>query len=152
MGKYKVLHPIALSGRRERGDIVEISDSQAPSYVGPGLVEEYTGEAEPVNEPAEVPLEEMDAAQLKERAKELGLPVSGSKADLLERITLHLEGDEEGDEEGGDAEGEEDGAPAPTADDAPAEGDEEETTSDDDEETSEDAGDSEEGDGEEGEK
>ena len=38
----------------------------------------------------EVPLEEMNKDQLQAKAKELGLSGAGSKADLLERITLHL--------------------------------------------------------------
>ena len=39
-----------------------------------------------------VPLEDMTLAQLKERAKELGLSAAGSKADIDERIRLHLDG------------------------------------------------------------
>lgn len=134
MGKYKVLHPIAYSGRRERGQVVEIPDADAASYLKPGLVEPYEGNAEPVNEPAEAPLEEMTAEELKAKAKELGLPTSGSKADLKERIELHLAGPDE--EESDD----EDGSPAPTADDAPDKEDDdaENSDSDDEEEDSED--------------
>jgi hypothetical protein len=40
---------------------------------------------------ADIPLEEMTYEQLKARAKELDLSASGSKADILERITLHLQ-------------------------------------------------------------
>jgi hypothetical protein len=50
--------------------------------------------AQPVEEAApelaSIPLEEMSFSQLKDRAKELGLSATGSKADLQERITLHL--------------------------------------------------------------
>lgn len=55
-------------------------------------------DAEPVEEPEptpEKPLAEMNHAELKAKAKELDLKQSGSIADLQERITLHLEGEEE---------------------------------------------------------
>lgn len=38
---------------------------------------------------AEKPLEEMNQKELQAKAKELNLSTSGSKADLMERITLH---------------------------------------------------------------
>ena len=124
MGKYKVLHPIAFGGRRERGEVVSIPDSEAPSYVKPGLVEAYGGEVEAVNENEEKSLDEMSAAELKAKAKDLGLPTTGTKADLQERIELHLQDDEGDDDEGGDA--------APTADDAPSEGGDDESDESDD--------------------
>lgn len=47
----------------------------------------------PEEEDAEpVAFEDMNVAQLRERAKELGLSAAGSKADLTERIQLHLDG------------------------------------------------------------
>ncbi len=55
-------------------------------------------EAEPVEEPEstpEKPLAEMNHEELKAKAEKLGLSKSGTKADLQERITLHLEGEEE---------------------------------------------------------
>ena len=45
---------------------------------------------------------EMSLAQLKERAKALGLSATGSKADLIERITLNSGTPEAGEETDGD--------------------------------------------------
>jgi hypothetical protein len=88
--EYKVLQPIGLSGRREKGEIVKLTDEEAAAF-SPALIELIT----PVEETeadeiplADRPLDTLKFAELKELAIQLGLETSGSKADLLERITL----------------------------------------------------------------
>ena len=52
---------------------------------------EPVGAPEPEPEPEpEKAISEMNATELKAKAEELGLATTGSKADLLERIALHL--------------------------------------------------------------
>lgn len=89
----RYLTNVAISHKGDRigrGQEVELSAEEAAAYgtdvspVAPAPV------ATPAPELASIPLEEMSMAQLKDRAKELGLSASGSKADLTERITLHL--------------------------------------------------------------
>lgn len=84
---------VALSIRGERvekGTEVELSNQDWPHFdprdITPldDVIEEAPASA------VETPIEEMSHAELKERAKELGLSATGSKADLQERISLHL--------------------------------------------------------------
>jgi len=87
--------------RIRKGGIIEMTDEEAavldPADISPVGGEQAATAAE--EQWDETPIEEMSQAQLKARAKELGLKQAGSVADLRERITLHLTGDpdEEGD-------------------------------------------------------
>lgn len=103
--KFTTKCALSVKGDRiEPGETVEMTAEEAARY-GDDLVPEgaeATPEPEPVQE--EKSLDEMSADELKTRAEELGLKKTGSKADLIERITLHLEGGamettEEGSEE-----------------------------------------------------
>lgn len=107
MKKYKVLNPISFGGRRERGEIVEMTDETAKA-IGPDYVIE-AGKTETVSEPEEVKgIEEMSKSELMVEAEKRGLAKSGSKADLIERIELAEEGaDEESEDESEDEESEE---------------------------------------------
>ena len=91
MSLYRTKVALSIKGtRHERNAEVEVSP-QDVAHIDPadldlvGAAPEVTEEA-----PADVPLEDMTLAQLKERAKGLGLAATGSKADIQERITLHL--------------------------------------------------------------
>lgn len=85
---YTVLNPIGHSGRLERGATVELTDEEAINY-GPEYVALVTASKAKVEEVVEeVPLAKQTVAQLRITAEELGLETTGSKADLLERITL----------------------------------------------------------------
>lgn len=92
MGLYKTNVALAIDGDRiPRGTEVELSDDQV-AHLDPADIELVGSAPEAAPEKvSDVPLEEMGHAQLKERAKELGLSATGSKADLLERIALHLQ-------------------------------------------------------------
>lgn len=88
--KYVVNKPIAWGGRKDKGDIVEMSENDAknigvPEYLAPEQPEVSVDEDG--NAPA-VNLEDMTVEQLKSKASDMGLKVSGSKATLIERITL----------------------------------------------------------------
>ena len=94
--QYRTTCAVLIKGDRvEPGTVVELEPEKAKNY-GSDLVP-LTAEAE-VQEPEpepEKPLDEMTADELRTKAEELGLSKSGTKADLLERIALHLEGGEE---------------------------------------------------------
>lgn len=79
--------------RVEKGSEIELSEAEAVAF-DPADITAVDAIPEPEEEPAvsDTPLAEMSADQLKAYAKELGLKASGSKADLQERIVLHLEG------------------------------------------------------------
>lgn len=89
MAQYKILNPIGYGGRIERGAIVELPDEVAKAY-GAEYVEPYTGEVVKAQEEKveEVPLSKLSVAQLRAKAKDMNLDTEGSKADLIERITL----------------------------------------------------------------
>lgn len=94
---YRTNCALQIKGDRvERGSQVDLSEEEVkaldPADITP--LDEIP-EPEPETVLADIPLEEMNANQLKDRARELGLSTSGSKADILERITLHLESGEE---------------------------------------------------------
>mgnify|MGYP001567545243 CR=1 FL=1 len=76
-----------------KGVVVDLDPKLAKNLGDDVVAVEAETKAEPVATP-EKPLEEMNHAELKEKAKELNLKQSGSIADLRERITLHLEGKE----------------------------------------------------------
>lgn len=92
MKQYKVLKPIGYGGRKEKGEILSLPEEVAKA-IGSEFLEEVssanTVKEEVVQE--EKPLEKFSKAELEAKAEELGLDSTGSKADLLERITLHLE-------------------------------------------------------------
>jgi hypothetical protein len=92
--KYKVLNPIAWSGRKERGEVVEMNEVEASNFLNNLILVEQALklEEEKANEP-EKSITELSIIELKNKAKELGLSFKGSKADLIERITLFLSGD-----------------------------------------------------------
>lgn len=93
--KYQTKRAMFIKGDRvARGQEVELTKEEAAPFLAHLIP---AGEAEAASEPAPAPaeeksLEDMSAAELKEKAAELGLSTSGTKADLQERITLHLEG------------------------------------------------------------
>jgi len=86
---YKTTCPISHYGDRlERGVELELTAEEAMNYAD--SVEAIGNSAPVVEEPeVVVPVEDMTLSQLKERAKELGLTATGSKVDLVERITLN---------------------------------------------------------------
>lgn len=87
---YKTLCPIShLGSRVERGEVLDLTDDQAFNYAQDvQLVVEQPEVAPDVVE--DIPLTDMTTEQLKEKATALGLKTSGSKADLVERITLYV--------------------------------------------------------------
>lgn len=102
MPKYRILHPVGYNGRRERGEIVEAPEGRFSPDMAERIEDEQeaqtpteTEEEAPTEEAAEqeaqTPTEERSKEQLQEDAAERGLPTSGSKADLVERIKLHDE-------------------------------------------------------------
>ena len=98
--QYKTTCAVSIMGSRvEKNTVVDL-DPKFAKNLGSDVV---ALEAEPEEEPEPIPeksLEEMNHAELKEKAKQLDLKQSGSIADLRERITLHLEAEpEEEDEE-----------------------------------------------------
>ena len=98
--EYEVLHPIAHGGRIERGDTIMLTESQAKNFGSHYVVEAGKAPTEEEEVQEDLELDEMSHAQLKEKAVELGLARSGSKAEILERIELHLESSDEEEEEG----------------------------------------------------
>lgn len=89
--RYVTNCPISLKGDRvEAGVEIEVSMEDAARLgadISPAAGQTVAEErAEPV------PVTEMSYDQLKAQAKELELSQAGSKADLIERITLHLQG------------------------------------------------------------
>ncbi len=93
--QYLTTCAVLIKGDRVvKGAVVELDPVVAENY-GSDLV--AVGKVPKEEAPAPTPLKplaEMTAEELKAKAEELGLSKSGSKADLLERITLHLEGGE----------------------------------------------------------
>ncbi len=103
---YEVLHPIAWGGRLERGETVEMTDEEASAFA-PGMLKS-AGTVAPKADEEVVAVADMNLTQLRAKAKELELDASGSKADLIERITLatgdttskeDADGEGEGDDE-----------------------------------------------------
>lgn len=87
--RYKTKVALSIKGSRvEKNTEVELSPEEAAPY-GDDLTPIDAIPAEPEASP-EAPLEEMGLTELKAKAKVLGLSTSGSKAAILERITLHL--------------------------------------------------------------
>lgn len=118
MALYKTLCAIATkAGRAPKGAIVELTEDEAKAFgtdyvvkaekgakasdaVGansdPEATQTLSGDpaesgdaaSDDSQDDGEPSLEEMSGDELKAKAKEMGLAVSGSKADLIERITL----------------------------------------------------------------
>ena len=87
--QYKVINPIAhpLGGRVERGEVILLTESEALNFganVSPVISEKVEVKVE------EVSIEKLSLLELRAKAKELDLSTSGSKADLIERISLSL--------------------------------------------------------------
>ena len=91
MSLYRTNAALSVRGDRvERGAEIELSDAEVAN-LDPADLSLASGTPSTVDEaPGVVALEDMTHTQLKEYAKELGLGASGSKADLQERIALHL--------------------------------------------------------------
>lgn len=77
-----------------KGVIVDMQAEEAAAYGDQLSPVGATPTVEVANEP-EKALDEMSAAELKEKAAALGLKTTGSKADLLDRISLALSGNPE---------------------------------------------------------
>lgn len=84
--------------RVEKGAEIELSEDEAAA-IDPADITAVEDIPEPEPEPEEPPVGEMTVSQLRRKASALGLSASGSKADLEERIRLHLEGGEAAEEE-----------------------------------------------------
>lgn len=97
---YKLNVPLLIKGDRvAKGTEVELSDEEAAHLDPADLTPSTDRPVIDVEVVEVVALEDMSHAQLKDRAKELELSAAGSKADLQERIALHLAGvSTEGDE------------------------------------------------------
>lgn len=96
---YRTVVPIQHKGERvERNTEVEMDPKEAANLGGDVVPVE--GDIEAVEEVVEEKaLDEMTKGELEAKAEELGLAKSGSKADLIERITLFVEGGGEETEE-----------------------------------------------------
>lgn len=103
MSLYKVLNPIGYSGRVERGEVIEMADDVAANY-GPEYVELFsTVEEKAIEDDTETDVTKLTVAQLRIKAEEMGLATTGTKADLIERITLSIEKVEDESDTTGDA-------------------------------------------------
>ena len=112
MSTYKVLKPIGYGGRIEKGEIVELPTEIAENF-GSEYVELVSTETEKeIEQETEQDITKLTLAQLRIKAEELKLSTTGTKADLIERITLALdaakEEEAEGNEDGTDSDGDED--------------------------------------------
>lgn len=96
---YKVLRPLGIDGRREKGEVVYLTADAAKAYSTEDLIP-YTPEATPREAAVEKDLSELSLAELKEKASKLGLKTGGSKADLVERIQLAADSSGTSEEEG----------------------------------------------------
>lgn len=98
---YRANNPLIVKGDAyKRGQEVELSTEEAQQFDPADLTAvDAIPEEKPAEPEPEVPLDEMNLEQLKAKADELGLSKSGSKADILERINLHLSTTEEDEDE-----------------------------------------------------
>ena len=97
---YQAIVPLIVKGDHIRkGEQIELSAEEAkqfdPADITP--VSAVPDEEEEQEDAEPSALAEMSYQQLKEKAKELGLSQAGSRADLFERITLHLQDEVEED-------------------------------------------------------
>ena len=87
--EYRVLRPIGFGGRRERGEIISLSDADAANLPIDAIQLLSQEAPAPKAEDLEAkPLEDLKLAELRALATKLGLATSGTKADLYERIKL----------------------------------------------------------------
>lgn len=85
--------PIGYGGRQEKGTILSMDVDTANAFGKEYVVEVDSAEGAVVaSAKVEIPLEKMKLKELQLKAKELKLDASGTKPDLIERISLHLEG------------------------------------------------------------
>lgn len=91
---------LGIAGDRvAKGQEVELTAEEAARFGDDLTLIDGTDVETPEEEAEEVPLESMTVPQLKEKAAALGLATNGSKADLLERLTLHVPEEETPEEE-----------------------------------------------------
>lgn len=90
MPSYRTNVALSIKGDRvEKNTEIELSTEDAAMYDPADLVRVDGVEEAPVpEEPSIDDPKDMSLAQLRERAGALGLSTAGSKADLIERITL----------------------------------------------------------------
>ena len=88
---YEVLKPIGYGSRHEKGAILTMPVVDAEA-IGTEYLMEATGTPAEKTSAHKKAVSKMSIAELRAYAKELELDTEGSKADLVERITLHLEG------------------------------------------------------------
>ena len=90
--RYITTVALGIKGDRfEKGAEIELTAEEAAMFDPSDLVPAGSVAAPSAEVPAtDVSIEDMSLAQLKARAKELGLATTGSKADIQERITLHI--------------------------------------------------------------
>ena len=93
--RYRTRIALAIKGDRvEKGVEVELTEKDFAQFDRNDF--EPVGKAVEAPEPeAEPAIEDMTLQQLRDKAAALELSTSGTKADLQERITLHLDPDEE---------------------------------------------------------
>lgn len=90
MKTYVTLCALIIKGSRvERGTKVELDEVEAERLVDDVVEVAVETVSTPVIEQPEKSLEELTVAELKEKAGALGLDTKGTKADLVERISLH---------------------------------------------------------------
>ncbi|MER0170356.1 MAG: hypothetical protein DU489_07080 [Nitrosomonas sp.] len=93
---YKTNCAVLIKGDRVgKGKVVDISPELAERLGADVVPVDIAPVVETKPEPEEKPLDEMSHDELKAKAESLGVKKSGSIADLRERITLHLAGKEE---------------------------------------------------------
>lgn len=115
---------LAVKGDRiEKGTEIELTLEEAANFDPADITPVEAVVAEPKEEEVQVSIEEMTLDQLKAKAASLGLSTSGTKADLRERIELHLAGnadqsdeDGQGHDENADDQSDEDGQGEITSD------------------------------------
>ena len=87
---YEVLKPIGYGGRQEKGTVLSMPVADAEAIGTEYLVESQEAPTKKASSPKKE-VSKMSIAELRAYAEELELDTDGSKADLVERITLHLE-------------------------------------------------------------
>lgn len=86
---YIALCAIFVGQRYEKGDTVYLTDDQAKAW-GTDYVQLVVEKSETTQEEVQVTdLKKLSKDDLIEKCKTLGLATNGSKADLIERITLN---------------------------------------------------------------
>jgi len=95
MSSYLTNVALAIKGDRvEKGTEIELTDEEAAIFDPADITPMNAIPAPQVDQVVDlalIPLDELSYEQLKSRAKDLELSASGSKADLQERIRLHIE-------------------------------------------------------------